>query len=157
MLKCTEKSDREAMGHVDQLLEEYLRVINSKDDEIHELIRGLEERRCELRKKEDTYKMDVVSARQKLERAQKRVKKMAEKVQKGDEHIEQLVKHNDAMKVQADEMRRKLNEATEMLEANRERHCRELRSCDDNTLRKFGLFKRGKLICGSSRRPRRGQ
>ncbi|RNF09892.1 putative basal body component [Trypanosoma rangeli] len=114
------------MAHVDQLLEEYLRVINSKDDEIHELIRGLEERRCELKKKEDTYKVDVVSAQRRLEKARRQLRRMGQKLQVNEEHIDQLVRRNDVMKMQADAMEQKVIEVTNLLDRSKESHGREM-------------------------------
>ncbi|KAH9597092.1 hypothetical protein LSM04_002163 [Trypanosoma melophagium] len=114
------------MAHVDQLLEEYLRVINTKDDEIHGLIRGLEEHRCELKKREDTYKADVLNTQQKLQRAHKQIKKMDERHEKDETDINRLVNHNESMKGQLQLMQQKLDEATKMMEDHRQEHARVL-------------------------------
>ncbi|KEG08141.1 putative basal body component [Trypanosoma grayi] len=114
------------MTHVDQLLGEYLRVINSKDDEILDLIRGLEEHRCELKKREDLHKTDVVGTQKELEKSRRNVRKMEQQHRKDEEDINRLVNHNEDMKVQIHGFQQKLAETAKEVEQKQQEHTREL-------------------------------
>nr|CCC49954.1 putative basal body component, fragment [Trypanosoma vivax Y486] len=93
---------------MDQLLEEYLRVINSKDTEIQDLTRGLEESRCELRRREDSHRKSTIETEQELHKLQKRLRKAEEKCRKSEEDVDKLVRHNEQLKVQLSGLHREM-------------------------------------------------
>lgn len=110
------------MAQLDQLLEEYLRVINAKDGEIHELIRVLEELRCEGKKKDEAHKSHAQKISNELDKVMRKAKKLEQKNRTCEDQIDKLVKENEALSIDFQKVQHSLMDAEKIIEENKRAH-----------------------------------
>nr|CCC92362.1 putative basal body component [Trypanosoma congolense IL3000] len=108
-----------AMLHADQLLEEYLRVINSKDGEIHKLTRLLEEQRHEEKKREGRHKALIQNMEGELDKAVKATRKAEHKYRSCAKQIEQITRDNEKLKDELQVSQHKVIETEKAIEVNK--------------------------------------
>lgn len=106
------------MPPADQLLEEYLRVINDKDNEIHRLIKATEEHRYAHRKREDALKDKLARVTSEAAAYLQTVQELRHRVAEDDTTTNKLINANELLK-------KDLGEAEAQLRAAQE-HCGEL-------------------------------
>ncbi|EPY19745.1 ML protein [Strigomonas culicis] len=80
-----------SMPQFDQLLEEYLRVINDKDDEVHRLIKEREDARLDYRNREDVLRSKLKEVRMALKEKSSSVQDLRRKAEHDDDAINKLV------------------------------------------------------------------
>jgi len=86
------------MAHIDQLLEEYLRVINDKDDEIHRLIKRTEDARNEQKKKEEQYRVRLRTVKGDLTKRESELQELRTFADESEATITKLTTHSDGLK-----------------------------------------------------------
>ncbi|KAG5478113.1 hypothetical protein LSCM4_05513 [Leishmania orientalis] len=90
-------------NHVDQLLEEYLRVINDKDDQLHRLLRQLQDQEAVAAKREDESITKQRHLSEQLQSKSKKVKEMQVQLAREEEAVRELVLNSEALKKQLQE------------------------------------------------------
>ncbi|KAK7197019.1 Trypanosome basal body component protein [Novymonas esmeraldas] len=90
-------------GHVDQLLEEYLRVINDKDDRIHRLLRQLQENETAAAKRDKTSAAKQQQLSEQLRGTAKKLKETQAQLEQEEQSTRALVFNCEALKRQLQE------------------------------------------------------
>ena len=97
---------------VDQLLEEYLRVINDKDDQLHRLLRQLEELQAGFRERDEVHKARLKDTTRRLQRSAEQVKTLQEQCAHSEALNGKLVQHSESLKMQLRSSEAKAQELT---------------------------------------------
>nr|CAJ2474405.1 unnamed protein product [Leishmania braziliensis] len=97
------KSGPVPSDHVDQLLEEYLRVINSKDDQLHRLLRQLQDQEVAAgqREKDNAAKQRQLS--EQLQSKNRKLKEAQAQAARDEEAVRKLVLNSEVLKKQLQE------------------------------------------------------
>ncbi|KPI84454.1 basal body component putative ML protein [Leptomonas seymouri] len=85
---------------MDQLLEEYLRVINDKDDQLHRLLRQLEDQQVASRQSDEAHKAHLKDLTQQLHRREAKLRDLQQQCASTEELHNKLVHHTEALKLQ---------------------------------------------------------
>ncbi|KAG5477876.1 hypothetical protein LSCM1_05178 [Leishmania martiniquensis] len=84
--------------HVDQLLEEYLRVINDKDDQLHRLLRQLQDQEAAAGKREEASIAKQRHLSEQLHSKSRKVKEIQAQLAREEEAVRELVLNSEALK-----------------------------------------------------------
>jgi chromosome segregation ATPase len=107
------KHDASRSAATDQLLEEYLRVINDKDDQLHRLLRQLEDQQTATRQGEEVHKARLKELAQQLRRKEAKVSELQQQCSHDEELNGKLVHHAETLKQQLQSSEDKTRELTE--------------------------------------------
>ncbi|CAG9574723.1 putative basal body component [Leishmania major strain Friedlin] len=97
------KSGPVPSDHVDQLLEEYLRVINDKDDQLHRLLRQLQDQEAAAGKREEDHTTKQRQLSEQLQSKSRKLKEMQAQSARDEEAVRKLVLNSEALKKQLQE------------------------------------------------------
>ena len=100
----------------DQLLEEYLRVINHKDGEIHRLLTEVEKLQLELKKKEDRYKSRLRELKIEIDQFQSTAELATRERQDESQEFSRLRSENDVLKQDVATLRSALQRSDDQLQ-----------------------------------------
>lgn len=123
------KHDAAPGAPIDQLLEEYLRVINDKDDQLHRLLRQLEDQQAAARLSSDTNAARIRELTQQLHRREGKVKELQGRCTHGEELNTKLVNHVESLKVQLQDS----EATTSQLVEDTTRMSNRIRDLEDDT------------------------
>ncbi|GET89073.1 basal body component, putative [Leishmania tarentolae] len=98
-----QKSAPVPVDPVDQLLEEYLRVINDKDDQLHRLLRQLQDQETAAGQREEEHTMKHKQLSEQLQSKSRKLKEMRAQSERDEEAIRRLVVNSEALKKQLQE------------------------------------------------------
>ncbi|KAG5503561.1 hypothetical protein JKF63_05701 [Porcisia hertigi] len=90
-------------NHVDQLLEEYLRVINDKDDQLHRLLRQLQEQEAAAGQKEESNTAKQRELLEQLRSKNRKLKELQAQSARDEDAIRKLVLNSESLKKQLEE------------------------------------------------------
>jgi chromosome segregation ATPase len=129
----------------EQLLEEYLRVINNKDSEINRLIREVERLQLDIRKKEDRYRARLVGLKEEIDRFHQNSTATAQQRQHEQAEMIRLASENETLLADVTTLRNALQKSDDQLQGllkasqkaqKHEAHAREKMEAEFNAVRR---------------------